>query len=107
MASDASTATTSISRPSFDREKLLASPPPLNGFNGSASGGNHEDLDDLNPVQRLQRELERTKQEKDALAAQYRTLLSKLTTMRQTLGNKLQQDAVRDASLLRPTCMAS
>ena len=51
----------------------------------------------LDPVERLQRELARTREEKETLAAQYRTLLSKLTTMRTTLGNKLQKDAVRGA----------
>lgn len=92
------TSDASSARPSFDRDKILASPPPsLNGIHSSANGDTLEDLDHLDPVQRLQRELERTKQEKDALAAQYRTLLSKLTTMRTTLGNKLQQDAVREA----------
>ncbi|THH28591.1 hypothetical protein EUX98_g5599 [Antrodiella citrinella] len=47
----------------------------------------------MDPIQRLQHELQRTKEEKDTLAAQYRNLLSKLTTMRTTLGNKLKQDA--------------
>jgi hypothetical protein len=47
----------------------------------------------LDPLARLQRELDRTKEEKESLAAQYRTLLTKLTTMRTTLGNKLKQDA--------------
>ena len=61
-----------------------------NGSNGS-EGSEDGDLD---PVERLQKELERTKEEKDVLASQYRTLLSKLTAMRTTLGNKLQQDAV-------------
>lgn len=82
-------------RPSFDRDRILASPPPLNGVHTSTNGDTHEEFAHLDPLQRLQRELERTKQEKDALAAQYRTLLSKLTAMRTTLGNKLQQDAVR------------
>ncbi|KII87722.1 hypothetical protein PLICRDRAFT_42231 [Plicaturopsis crispa FD-325 SS-3] len=47
----------------------------------------------LEPLERVQRELERTKEEKDKLAAQYQNLLAKLTTMRTTLGNKLKQDA--------------
>ncbi|KIY47386.1 hypothetical protein FISHEDRAFT_27774, partial [Fistulina hepatica ATCC 64428] len=41
----------------------------------------------------LQAELKRTREEKDALAAQYHNLLAKLTNMRTTLGNKLKQDA--------------
>ena len=63
--------------------------------NGHAANGSEDSDDaDLDPVERLQKELERTKEEKDVLASQYRTLLSKLTAMRTTLGNKLQQDAV-------------
>ena len=51
--------------------------------------------EDLDPIQRLEQELQRTREEKDTLATQYRNLLAKLTTMRTTLGNKLKQDAVR------------
>lgn len=53
---------------------------------------NGEPIDD---VQKLQLELERTRAEKDVLADQYNGLLAKLTTMRNTLGNKLKEDAVR------------
>jgi hypothetical protein len=60
------------------------------------NGRRHDDDDgDLDPVQKLQRELERTNEEKEQLATQYRALLAKLTTLRTTLGNKLKQDAVR------------
>lgn len=52
---------------------------------------NGEPIDD---VQKLQLELERTRAEKDVLADQYNGLLAKLTTMRNTLGNKLKEDAV-------------
>ncbi|KAG8948739.1 hypothetical protein FRC04_009350 [Tulasnella sp. 424] len=51
---------------------------------------NGEPIDD---VQKLQLELERTRAEKDVLADQYNGLLAKLTTMRNTLGNKLKEDA--------------
>ncbi|CAL1699133.1 unnamed protein product [Somion occarium] len=78
-------------RPSFDSDRLN-SPPPI--ANGTADGQDYEDLEGLDPIQRLQRELERTREEKDNLAAQYRNLLAKLTTMRTTLGNKLKQDAL-------------
>ena len=73
-------------RLSLDSDR--ASPlPTLNG---------HDSVDDeLDPLARLQRDLDRTREEKDSLAAQYRNLLAKLTTMRTTLGNKLKQDAVR------------
>ncbi len=73
-------------RLSFDSDRA-PSPPAINGHN--------DDTDDLDPLARLQRELDRTREEKESLAAQYRNLLAKLTTMRTTLGNKLKQDAVR------------
>ena len=67
---------------------------PINGM------AHHDDLDqdqdpDMDPLERLQRQLARERAEKEDLAAQYRNLLAKLTTMRTTLGNKLKQDAVR------------
>ena len=80
-------------RPSLDSQRSFS--PPTNGTNGTPDGATQDGDEELDPVQRLQRELERTKEEKDTLAAQYRNLLSKLTTMRTTLGNKLKQDAVR------------
>ena len=52
---------------------------------------------DETTVEGLQQELQRTREEKEALAGQYRNLLAKLQTMRTTLGNKLQKDAVRGA----------
>lgn len=87
---------TAALRLSGDSDRDSPNPSLVNGEpNGHATNGS-EDSDDANldPVERLQKELERTKEEKDVLASQYRTLLSKLTTMRTTLGNKLQQDAV-------------
>ena len=83
------------SRVSFDSERSGASSPPNTGggpVNGTVNGRKHAGSD---PLLRLQEELERTKEEKETLAAQYRNLLGKLTTMRTTLGNKLKQDAVR------------
>ncbi|KAI5477671.1 Golgi matrix protein [Pseudohyphozyma bogoriensis] len=44
-------------------------------------------------IRSLQEELERTRGEKEAFEAQYRSLLGKLTAMRNTLGDKLKQDA--------------
>jgi hypothetical protein len=64
--------------------------------NGHAKGAPEDG--DVDPVTRLQRDLERTREEKETLAAQYRNLLSRLTTMKNTLGNKLKQDAVRRAT---------
>jgi outer membrane murein-binding lipoprotein Lpp len=51
------------------------------------------DEEGLDPIEKLKRELEREREEKEDLAAQYRNLLAKLTTMRTSLGNKLRQDA--------------
>jgi hypothetical protein len=59
------------------------------------NGRRDEEDAESDPVVRLQLELDRTKEEKDTLSAQYHNLLAKLTTMRTTLGNKLKQDAVR------------
>lgn len=101
---------TAALRLSVDSDRDIQSPSLTNGTpdghptNGSNGSEDSED-GDLDPVERLQKELERTKGEKDVLASQYRTLLSKLTAMRTTLGNKLQQDAVslpRHVSLFVP-----
>lgn len=46
----------------------------------------------------LEEELATTRQEKDALGNSYRTLLGKLTAMRQSLGDKLREDAVCPSS---------
>jgi hypothetical protein len=90
-----------VSPPAFadSRISLDSERSSVNGSNGTPNGHLHEDEDeedgDLDPVQKLQRDLERTNEEKEHLATQYRNLLAKLTTMRTTLGNKLKQDAVR------------
>ncbi|KAJ7185521.1 hypothetical protein C8R46DRAFT_982162 [Mycena filopes] len=78
-----------------DRSSSTSSPPVSNGLNGhSLANGKQNDAEGpSDPVEQLQRELERTREEKETLAAQYRNLLAKLTTMRTTLGNKLKQDA--------------
>jgi len=87
---------TAALRLSGDSDRDAQNPSLTNGKpNGHAANGSEDSEDaDLDPVERLQKELERTKEEKDVLASKYRTLLSKLTAMRTTLGNKLQQDAV-------------
>ena len=68
-----------------------------NGFKAAVNGLHHtpSGQDGLDLVGKLQQELERTREEKDELATQYRNLLGKLQTMRNTLSNKLKQDAVR------------
>jgi hypothetical protein len=69
----------------------------LNGFKTAINGLHHTpgDQDGLDLVSKLQQELERTREEKDELATQYRNLLGKLQNMRNSLSNKLKQDAVR------------
>ncbi|KAK4056841.1 hypothetical protein OIO90_002091 [Microbotryomycetes sp. JL221] len=52
-----------------------------------------DDMPDADRIQWLQDELDRTRQDRDDFENQYRGLLSKLTTMRNTLGDKLRQDA--------------
>ncbi|KAG6831849.1 hypothetical protein H0H87_003648 [Tephrocybe sp. NHM501043] len=85
------------SRGSIDSERLSLDSNrndlQTNGHSTAISNGDFGDDVDNDPIAKLQRELERTREEKDTLAAQYRNLLAKLTTMRTTLGNKLKQDA--------------
>lgn len=88
---------TKESRVAIDSERSVSNsaPPTLtNGVNGhTLSNGKQNEDDDGDLVERLQRELEQTREEKETLATQYRNLLAKLTQMRTTLGNKLKQDA--------------
>ena len=70
----------------------------VNGVNGKTvhspsprSSGEHTGAD---RATLLQKELDRVRQEKDALSTQYQNLVSRLNNMRTTLGNKLKQDAV-------------
>lgn len=85
-------------RSSLDSERSfdVGSPPTLqNGVHDHSPTNGVEHPDDTDdPVEKLQRELARTKEEKDKLASQYNSLLARLTQMRTTLGTKLQQDAV-------------
>jgi hypothetical protein len=78
-------------RTSLDSERSSTYSPPA-----TANGHTHVPADEegLDPIEKLKRELGREKEEKENLAAQYRNLLAKLTTMRTSLGNKLKQDAV-------------
>ncbi|KAG5641132.1 hypothetical protein DXG03_005946 [Asterophora parasitica] len=85
-----------ISRASVDSERspnISVDSVAANGHRSTHNNGDTGEDADADPIDRLQRELERTREEKDTLATQYRNLLAKLTTMRTTLGNKLKQDA--------------
>jgi hypothetical protein len=50
--------------------------------------------DDASRIAQLEDELETVRGEKETLGNQYRALLGKLTAMRQSLGDKLREDAV-------------
>jgi hypothetical protein len=82
---------------SLDGPSTPDTPPPpiLNGFKPTVNGFHHTAAEDgLDPISKLQQELERARKERDDFATQYQNLLGKLQTMRNTLGNKLKQDAV-------------
>ncbi|EGO03918.1 hypothetical protein SERLA73DRAFT_102263 [Serpula lacrymans var. lacrymans S7.3] len=80
-------------RVSLDSDRSTSNSSPPVALNGSTNGVTHSEDDTLDPIQRLQQELRREKDEKEKLSAQYHNLLAKLTTMRTSLGNKLKQDA--------------
>jgi DNA repair exonuclease SbcCD ATPase subunit len=52
-----------------------------------------DDEDDATHISRLEQELESTRAEKEQLGTKYSNLLSKLTMMRQSLGDRLRDDA--------------
>jgi hypothetical protein len=61
------------------------------------------DVDASSRIAQLESALSSTTAEKDQLETQYRTLLGKLTAMRQSLGDKLREDAVScSATRCRP-----
>lgn len=82
-----------------DRQAILKNGSPINGINGKTpslvSPRSSGELPGHDKAALLQRELEKCRQEKDALATQYQNLVSRLNSMRTTLGNKLKQDGVR------------
>lgn len=75
--------------------------PDPNQFTNDSDAGSEAGTTERERIQSLEEELERTRGEKEAFEAQYRSLLGKLTTMRNTLGDKLKQDAVRSSSSSR------
>lgn len=63
---------------------------------GSADREAHDGEQDSGArIANLEADLDRVTDEKNKLESQYRNLLGKLTNMRNTLGDKLRQDAVR------------
>lgn len=71
---------------------VLSPPLPLGRTSGESarSLGGHDD----DAVSQLEAELAVVRNEKEVLSGQYRGLLGKLTAMRQSLGEKLREDAV-------------
>lgn len=62
----------------------------------SPTPNSHTNFDAELLISQLREELRRTQEEKDSLASQHQTLLSKVSNIRNTLGAKLKQDAVRN-----------
>ncbi|KAF9009964.1 hypothetical protein BDQ17DRAFT_1347230 [Cyathus striatus] len=88
----------SMGRLSLDSDRTSSPAPLENGQNGNGkanghANGNEQDDENLDPLTKLQRELERTREERDNNAAMYQNLFAKVKEMRSTLGNKLKQDA--------------
>ncbi|SPO26430.1 related to RUD3 - suppressor of uso1-1 transport defect [Ustilago trichophora] len=98
MSSSSSTAageTSSAGRTSLDADTH----PSINGKTASsASDADAEEEETWAPLSamtesQIHAELLRVREERDTFESQYRSLLSKLTTMRATLGDRLRQDA--------------
>ena len=70
------------------------SPPPPPPADLPPSDSPEESTDNATRISQLEEELEVVRGEKDSLGNQYRALLGKLTAMRQSLGDKLREDAV-------------
>lgn len=90
-----------------DDTKDLSNGSLLNGVNGKSTPSPRHSGEHSSPDRtiKLEKELERTKQEKEALSTQYQNLVTRLNNMRTTLGNKLKQDAVSSLSLLTTACV--
>ena len=70
------------------------SPPPPPPADLPPTDTPEESTDNASRINQLEEELEVVRGEKESLGNQYRALLGKLTTMRQSLGDKLREDAV-------------
>lgn len=81
----------------MDSPASEASPPPPapNGLHAATEEVEGEPEDPQTTIEQLRSELQKTQDEKESLAAQHQTLLSKVSNIRNTLGAKLKQDAVR------------
>jgi len=75
--------------------ELLNAPGPSSPIQSPNAAIPRSSLDDAEPdPSQLKHELAVARQEKEVLGNQYRNLLGKLTAMRQSLGEKLREDAV-------------
>lgn len=70
------------------------SPPPPPPADLPPTDSPEESTDNATRISQLEEELEVVRGEKESLGNQYRALLGKLTAMRQSLGDKLREDAV-------------
>jgi hypothetical protein len=70
------------------------SPPPPPPADLPPADTSEEPTDNASRISQLEEELEVVRGEKESLGNQYRALLGKLTAMRQSLGDKLREDAV-------------
>ena len=70
------------------------SPPPAPPADLPPTDSPEESTDNTSRIIQLEEELEVVRGEKESLGNQYRALLGKLTAMRQSLGDKLREDAV-------------
>lgn len=92
----AAAAASASSSSSDGRASLDTAPAPTNGKSPSDHGSDTEETwQDISSMTdaAIRTELARVREERDTFESQYRSLLSKLTTMRATLGDRLRQDA--------------
>lgn len=89
-ASDSGRSPVSNRRTSLDSLDGVPEPPVVNGVH---TNGTQTDDADLSPVERLERELQKAKDEKEALEEQYSTLVGKVADMRAKLNAKFKLDA--------------
>jgi len=85
------------SAPQPDAGPSSPPPPATETETGSIPTGTEiptSSTDDASRIAQLEDELEAVRGEKETLGNQYRALLGKLTAMRQSLGDKLREDAV-------------
>jgi hypothetical protein len=93
---DGQTTETTETEPTPDTTTQAPAPPADDSAPTSAGSDDEDDdeeEDDAARIARLEHDLDTTRAEKEQLGTQYRSLLSKLTTMRQSLGDRLREDA--------------